>query len=40
MYWHFAALGVLPACIMLRLFYRLATPPFADFIEPLRTPLP
>jgi vitamin K-dependent gamma-carboxylase len=28
MYWHFAALGVLAACIMLGLFYRIATPLF------------
>ena len=28
MYWHFAALGVLAACIMLGLFYRIAAPLF------------
>jgi vitamin K-dependent gamma-carboxylase len=28
MHWHFAALGVLAACIMLGLFYRIATPLF------------
>jgi vitamin K-dependent gamma-carboxylase len=28
MYWHFSALGVLAACIMLGLFYRIATPLF------------